>query len=204
MANRGEAPEVNAGSMADIAFLLLLFFLVTTSIETDVGFDRMLPRWNDDTLMVDIPKRNVLSIRIDGEGKLLVDEELTDLSEIRKLTIAFLDNGGAGPESPSFCKYCQGIRDPNSSDSPIKAIVSLQSSRETNYADYIAVQNELMGAYHYLRNREAQRLYKINFPEMETEYSKAVKSSNTKEVLKKELMTVQELYPIKLMETELK
>lgn len=202
MAKRLEAPEVNTGSMADIAFLLLIFFLVTTSIETDVGLDRRLPRWDVDSTIVNLSKKNILPILIDGDGKLLVDEKLIDLKDIREITIAFLDNGGADAEDLDYCDYCQGARNPIFSDSPIKAIVSLISNRETSYGDYISVQNELIGAYNYLRNREAQRLFKMDYTAMEAVYSQVVTSDDMKETLKKKIKTIRDLFPMKLLETE--
>lgn len=202
MANRQEAPEVNTGSMADIAFLLLIFFLVTTSIETDVGLDRMLPRWDADSLVVNLNKKNILPILIDGDGKLLVDEKLIVLKDIREITIAFLDNGGAEVENQDYCDYCQGAHNPTSSDNPIKAVVSLMSSRETSYGAYISVQNELVGAYNYLRNREAQRLFKMDYTAMEAAYSQVVTSGDMKKILKKNIKTIQDLFPMKLLEAQ--
>lgn len=202
MANRQEAPEVNTGSMADIAFLLLIFFLVTTSIETDVGLDRMLPRWDADSLVVNLNKKNILPILIDGDGKLLVDEKLIVLKDIREITIAFLDNGGAEVENQDYCDYCQGAHNPTSSDNPIKAVVSLMSSRETSYGAYISVQNELVGAYNYLRNREAQRLFKMDYTAMEAAYSQVVTSGDMKKILRKNIKTIQDLFPMKLLEAQ--
>lgn len=201
MTNRDEVPKVNAGSMADIAFLLLIFFLVTTSIETDAGLDRMLPRITNDPVMP-IPRKNILPIMIDGQGVLLVDDELTDLTDLRKLTIAFLDNGGALQEDPRYCDYCKGERDPKSSDSPAEAVVSLLSNRETSYGTYISVQNELVGAYNELRNREAQRLYKRYYTEMETAYLSPETPAAVKEDLKPKIKHIQDLFPLNLSEAE--
>ena len=200
MANRQEPPEVNAGSMADIAFLLLIFFLVTTSIETDVGLDRLLPRWNPDTTIVDVPKKNILTILIDDGGEFLVDKKLTELKDIRAITIAFLDNGGSNVEEYDYCDYCQGARNPKSSSSPTKALISLMSNRETSYEVYILIQDELMGAYNYLRNRESQRLYKMDFTAMEAAYSKTMISSREKQALQNNIKTIQDLLPMKLLE----
>lgn len=203
MSKRGEAPQVSAGSMADIAFLLLIFFLVTTSIETDAGLDRMLPRVQDPPPIVDIHKRNILPVLIDEKGKLLVDGELIDLIDLRATTISFLDNGGATIGDNDYCNYCQGGRDSKSSDGPSKAIVSLMSSRETSYGAYIAVQNELVSAYNLLRNREAQRLYKIDFTAMEALYGNFEIPKATRKELKSKIRKIQELYPMKLSEAEL-
>ena len=139
MPRRGAPPEVNAGSMADIAFLLLIFFLVTTTIETDAGLDRMLPPMEPPDTDVVIKQKNIFTVNINKNGQLLVEEELTDLKNLREKAKAFLDNGGDGT-----CNYCQGRKNSSSSDNPGKAIISLKNDRETKYGTYITVQNELV------------------------------------------------------------
>lgn len=186
--------------MADIAFLLLIFFLVTTSIETDAGLNRMLPKIT--VVTIPIPEKNILPILINGDGELLVDNQVTDLADLRELTIAFLDNGGARPQDPRYCGYCKGERDPKSSDSPAEAVVSLVSSRETSYGAYIAVQNELGGAYNLLRDREAHRLYQRPYTEMENEYSRPETPVSVKEELKSKIKRIQGLFPLNLSEAE--
>ncbi len=198
MSRRGGPPEVNAGSMADIAFLLLIFFLVTTTIETDAGLDRMLPPIDPpDEEQVVIKQKNIFTVNINKSGQLLVEEELTNLKELRKKAMTFLDNGGDGT-----CTYCQGRKDVTSSDNPTKAIISLKNDRETKYATYITVQNELVGAYNDLRNREAQRLYGRNFTQMESEYLNPETPSNIRDGLKEKVQKIQELFPQKLSEAE--
>ncbi len=201
MANREEVPKVNAGSMADIAFLLLIFFLVTTSIETDAGLHRMLPRINHEPPLP-ISERNILPVSINGDGKLLVANELRDLAELRALTIAFLDNGGALQNDKRYCDYCRGDRNQQSSDSPLEAVVSLMSNRETSYGVYISVQNELVGAFNDLRNREAQRLYYMDYTKMESIYLNPETSKVVKEDLKLKIKKIQELFPLNLSEAE--
>ncbi len=203
MARRGAPPEVNAGSMADIAFLLLIFFLVTTTIETDAGLDRMLPPIEPPTETPPIIReKNIFTVNINKSGQLLVENELTNLKELRKKAIAFLDNGGAPSGTPEYCDYCKGKRDESSSDNPDKAIISLKNDRETKYGTYITVQNELVGAYNDLRNRESQRLYKRNFTEMESEYLNPETPSNVRDKLKEAVLKIQGLFPQKLSEAE--
>ncbi|PCE63190.1 ExbD/TolR family protein [Sediminicola luteus] len=203
MARRGGAPEVNAGSMADIAFLLLIFFLVTTTIETDAGLDRMLPPDEPPTdEPVILKQKNIFTVNINQNGQLLVEDELTDLKDLRAKAIAFLDNGGAAAGSDLYCDYCKGERDEASSDNPDKAIISLKNDRKTNYAVYITVQNELVGAYNDLRNRECQRLYKRNFTDMEAEYLNPETPQRTRDALKERVLKIQGLFPLKLSEAE--
>ena len=133
MPRRKGAPEVNAGSMADIAFLLLIFFLVTTTIETDAGLDRMLPPIEPPDTDVVIKQKNIFTVGINKNGQLLVEEQLMDLEDLRDAAIAFLDNGGAPSGSPDYCNYCKGKRDAGSSDNPGKAIISLKNDMEAEY-----------------------------------------------------------------------
>jgi biopolymer transport protein TolR len=202
MPRRKGAPEVNAGSMADIAFLLLIFFLVTTTIETDAGLDRMLPPIEPPDTDVVIKQKNIFTVSINKSGQLLVEEELMSLEDLRDAAIAFLDNGGAPAGSPEYCNYCQGKRDASSSDNPQKAIISLKNDRETAYKTYITVQNELVGAYNDLRNRESRRLYNRDFTEMESEYLNPETPSSVRDELKEKVQRIQELFPQKLSEAE--
>lgn len=203
MARREGAPEVSAGSMADIAFLLLIFFLVTTTIETDAGLDRMLPPWEPPEEEPPVIKqKNIFTVNINRNGQLLVEDEILEIGKLREKAIAFLDNGGAPSGDPEYCNYCKGARDASSSDNPAKAIISLKNDRETQYSTYITVQNELVGAYNDLRNREAQRLYKKNFVDMEAEYLNPETSDDVKEELKDKVRRIQELFPQKLSEAE--
>ena len=197
MLKRGAPAEVNAGSMADIAFLLLIFFLVTTTIETDAGLDRMLPPIEPPENDVVIKQKNIFEVNINKNGQLLVEDELTDIKNLRERAIAFLDNGGDGT-----CTYCKGAKNTESSDNPTKAIISLKNDRETKYSTYITVQNELVGAYNDLRNREAQRLFKRDFVDMEAEYLNPETESSTKDDLKEKVKRVQDLFPQKLSEAE--
>jgi len=203
MARRAGAPEVSAGSMADIAFLLLIFFLVTTTIETDAGLDRMLPPWEPPTETPPIIKqKNIFTVNINRNGQLLVEDEIVDIKNLRSKAMAFLDNGGAPSGSADYCNYCKGARDASSSDNPSKAIISLKNDRETEYSTYITVQNELVGAYNDLRNRESQRLYKKKFVEMEAQYLNPETTDEVKDELKLKVKRIQDLFPQKLSEAE--
>ncbi|MBK5191928.1 MAG: biopolymer transporter ExbD [Flavobacteriaceae bacterium] len=199
MAKRS-APEVNAGSMADIAFLLLIFFLVTTTIETDRGISRKLPPIPvEDIVPPVIKQKNIFTVIVNRNNDLLVEDQLMDLKDLRQAAVEFLDNGGGAGEEA--CDYCQGLRDPSSSDNPNKAIISLVNDRQTKYGTYISVQNELVGAYNVLRNREAQRLYGMDYSEMEKNFNDPNYNGN-KEVLGKRVDEIQNMYPQKLSEAE--
>lgn len=202
MARRGAPPEVNAGSMADIAFLLLIFFLVTTTIETDSGLDRKLPPIEPNDSEVIIREKNIFTVLVNRNNQLLVEDELMDIKNLRKAAMEFLDNGGGTGENGENCDYCKGARNPESSDHPNKAIISLQNDRMTKYSTYIAVQNELVAAYNELRNRESMRLYNEKFTDMEARYNDPKTSSSVKDELKPRMEKIQEMYPQKLSEAE--
>ena len=202
MAKRA-APEVNAGSMADIAFLLLIFFLVTTTIETDSGLNRKLPPMEDQVDPPIIREKNIFTVLVSKNDQLLVEEELVDIADLRSLAISFLDNGGGvGDEA---CDYCQGERDETSSDNPDKAIISLKNDRETDYKVYISVQNELVAAYNQLRNREFTRLYpseNMDYVQADKKYTDPRTDKKVKEKLKEKLSVIKLMYPMKLSEAE--
>jgi len=135
---------INASSMADIAFLLLIFFLVATKIEVDKGISVTLPEWTEEKVEIDLPPHNVFLVLINSRDQLLVENELCPLEELRERTVKFIDNHG---------------RDANLSDSPEKAVVSFKADRGTSYERYIQVYNELKGAYNDLRKGYAMRTY---------------------------------------------
>src|SRR5210317_1303631 len=195
MAKRS-APEVNAGSMADIAFLLLIFFLVTTTIEKDSGINRKLPPIEESDEDVIIKQKNIFTVLLNGKDQLLVEDELMELKDLRAAAIEFLDNGGDGS-----CDYCNGAKDPSSSDNPDKAIISLKNERETSYSAYISVQNELVAAYNDLRNRRAEELYGESFTEMEANHAD-VNWPGNKAKLKKQIEQIKLDYPQKLSEVQ--
>lgn len=197
---RRSAPEVNAGSMADIAFLLLIFFLVTTTIETDSGISRKLPQWQPEVEDPPIIKeRNIFQVLVNSNDDLLVEDEPMKIGELRQAAFDFLDNGGGtGDEA---CNFCQGAKSEQSSVNPTKAIISLVNNRGTSYGTYIAVQNELVAAYNELRDREAKRLYGKTFTEMEKNYNSPSYNGN-KESLKEKIEVIKNMIPQKLSEAE--
>ena len=129
--------EINAGSMADIAFLLLIFFLITTTMASEQGILNLLPPNMDQIDPPKIKERNLLKILVNKDDNLLVENKYMKVEELSEFTEKFLLNNG---------------KDPNLSDSPDKAIISLKNDRGTSYNRYIEVQNELRKAYNKVRN----------------------------------------------------
>lgn len=199
---RRAAPEINAGSMADIAFLLLIFFLVTTTIEKDKGIARQLPPPIEQEQDVIIKQKNLFIVNVNKNDQLLVEEELMELKDLRQAAIDFLDNGGAPAGTPEYCNYCKGKRSPESSDNPQKAVISVQNDRLTSYEMYIAVQNELVAAYNFLRDRESQRMFGWKYTEMKKALDNGDFEGPKEEDIKAKLEQVQDLIPLKLSEAE--
>lgn len=203
MAKR-ELTEINAGSMADIAFLLLIFFLVTTTMDVDSGISRKLPEKQPDN--VEAPKikqKNILEINLNRNNEMLVEEELMEIKDLKQFTIDFLDNGGGngkptenGPGGP--CDYCNGKKADDSSDHPNKAIISVQSDRGTSYGMYITVQNELLAAYTELRNRYAKKHVRGKYAGMSYDDLLLLKDNDKEgenEELKRVIKQVKDAYP---------
>ena len=134
--SKRQSAEVNAGSMADIAFLLLIFFLVTTTIASDKGIYVQLPPKPEDQVDVKLNERNIFNILINSKDMMLVEDQPMEISELKNEVKKFVTNNG---------------RDPKSSESPSKAVVSLKTDRGTSYEMYISVVDELKVAYNELR-----------------------------------------------------
>lgn len=200
--SKRKVPEVNAGSMADIAFLLLIFFLVTTTIEKDEGILRYLPITNE--LPVPVHERNVLIIQVNEVGEIFVNDKVTPIKEISQIAVDFIDNGGAKiNNSTLYCTYCKGKRNPKSSDNPQKAVIAISAHRKSAYKKYIALQNELARAYNQLRNRESQRLFKYDYTVVKKEISEGRFKGNIDET-KEQLKQIKDLYPLLITDAEAK
>jgi len=203
MAKR-DLPEINAGSMADIAFLLLIFFLVTTTMDVDTGISRKLPEKQDDVEPPILKEKNVFVVTVNRNNEILVEgDKFMTVDKIREEAVKFIDNGGGlgnpiDDAEPAECDWCEGEKDPASSDHPNKAIISLESDRGTSYGTYIAVQNELVGAYTELRNRLSEKLYNG------VSYTQLLKDNKNRpsESLKEKIANIKAKYPQIISEAE--
>jgi biopolymer transport protein ExbD len=202
---RRENPEINAGSMADIAFLLLIFFLVTTTMNVDSGVSKKLSEKPPaDYVPPVIKEKNIFEVNINRNNELLVEGDRMEVKDIKDAAVMFIDNGGGigKPDEDGTpgkaCDYCKGERSDSSSDHPNKAIISVQSDRGTEYGVYIQVQNELLRAYTELRNRLSKERYGVSFDELEESYKDAKKSADSKsraEQLKLKVEDIKKAYP---------
>jgi biopolymer transport protein ExbD len=191
-------PEINAGSMADIAFLLLIFFLVTTTLDTELGIVKRLPEKNHE-IGIEVNEKNVLEININSANEILIEgKHIVEIESVRQLIIDFIDNGAGTDVEGNKCSWCNGKKDIESSDHPDKAIIKLQSNRNTSYASYIALHNEIIGAYSDLRNRLSQSLYGKSFTSILAE----LKKDKNNKVLHLKIKLIKAKYPQHILEEE--
>lgn len=144
-----DPPEINASSMADIAFLLLVFFLVTTTMDTDFGLARKLPPPPEDEVEIDIPKRDVLQVLVNANDQLLVQGDILEVTELKDKAKEFIANVNDDPSMPRK----KEVEIPFFGNVMVsRQVISLQNDNGTSYDMYIQVQNELAAAYNELRN----------------------------------------------------
>lgn len=151
------AEEVNASSMADIAFLLLIFFLVTTTIVNEKGINFILPPKKDKDIDIQLNDRNLFKVLVNSQDQLLVEDELVrDAKQVRDKAKRFITK---------------------EADSPKEAIISFRTDRGTSYKLYVSVLNELKGAYHELRaeNMGITKEEYLKYDEGSVDMSRSVK-----------------------------
>jgi len=179
MGKKRKVPQMNATSSADIAFMLLLFFLLTTSMDTDTGLPRRLPPPPDKSMQRDqadikVNKRNILTVMINTNNQVLCAGEYIDIKQLREKTKSFLMNETRDDHLPEY----------EDKDIPYfgnmnvlteKHVVSLQNDRGTSYQAYIDVQNELVAAYNELRNEVSRRKWGKGFDDLDEDQQEAVK-----------------------------
>jgi len=154
---RRPAGEINAGSTADIAFLTLCFFLMTSQMDQDSGLSRVLPQMPDENQQqadVQVNRRNVMVVNINSNDRIGVGGQPIDLSLLKDRVKTFVLNEADDPTLPE-----KEIKDiPGFGPWPVtKGVVSLQNDRGTSYDMYMKVQNELVKAYNELRNEFAMQ-----------------------------------------------
>ena len=152
-----KTPEVNAGSMADIAFLMLIFFLVTTTMDVDTGIIRQLsPPPPPDAPIPDINKRNMMSILVNNQDALLINGKPGNINTLRADVKDFMS---IHPDNPAYPVVEYRTFDYLGEIPITRGVVSLKSTRGTSYEMYIKVQNELAAAFSDLRNDLAQQKF---------------------------------------------
>lgn len=187
--------DLNASSQADIAFLLLIFFLVTTSMSVDQGLYRQLPPPQEDkTENTDkINERNIFIVLINKDNQLLVESELADIHSLTERTIEFITNPRDKADLAEKVKASKKLEDATrdgKADEVValkklidhcgdvditKGVVSLQNDRGTSYETYIAVQNAIVAAYNITRDKFSQEQFGKVYDELSTDEQKLVK-----------------------------
>ena len=182
---RRKVPEFNAAPMADIAFLLLIFFLVTTTMDTDKGILRKLPPYEEDTQKdePEIKERNVFVVLLNKNNDLLVEGEPARIGGLTDRVKEFIRN----PNNKQNLSAKKTEELPFFGKTKIsKGVVSLQNDRGTEYGEYIKVQNELTKAFNELRNEAAMNEFGKEFSELPEDKKEAIK----------------DLYPLSISEAE--
>lgn len=188
MAKR-EAPEINASSMADIAFLLLVFFLVTTTMDTSFGLMRKLPPplLQDQPDPPPIRDRNVFVVLANANDQLLVEGDIMQVSELREAAKEFIAN----PANDENLPEKKPVDVPFFGKTMVsKQVISLQNDNGTSYDLYIQIQNELAAAYNELRNELAMSQFGVSYDEL------------LKRGEKEKVKAVRKIYPQRISEAE--
>ncbi len=160
--------EINAGSMADIAFLLLIFFLVTTTMDVDSGIPRRLPppEQPDQEQPPPIKERNVYIVQINSDNRLAVEGDLMQISDLCEGVKKFITNRG---DNENLSEKVEKDNFLFGKTFVSKGVVSLQNDRNTSYEKYIEVQNELVKAFNELKNELSQEKFQKNYNELDSE-----------------------------------
>jgi len=188
MANgKRKVPDINSSSTADIAFLLLIFFLITTSMDTDRGLARRLPPPPDKEQKDQsdkVKERNVLEVFLNKDDQLMCGGEYITITQLRDKAKEFIANPYNDETKPE--KYDKDIPFFGNMKVTEKHVISLRCDRGTTYKAYIAVQNDLVGAYNDLRDELAQQKWGKSYANLDEDQQKAIR----------------EIYPQKISEAE--
>ena len=180
--NKRKVQEINAGSMADISFLLLIFFLVATTMNTDTGLMRMLPPMppeNQQQEEIKVKERNLFLVLISGSGNIMAGvpgkQEQIVLGQLKDMAKEFITNPMDDENLPEKVDREIDMADGSKWTYPVsEGGVSLQTTRDTGYQAYIMVQNELTRAFNEVRDDVAQRKFGAKFSELNEDQRNAV------------------------------
>jgi biopolymer transport protein ExbD len=171
---RRNTNELNAGSMADIAFLLLIFFLVTTTMDSDTGLGTVLPPYIDD---IDAPpknERNVFEILVNSNNQLMVEKEQMDIALLTDATKAFILN--PTDKANLSAKEMKNITLLGMT-AVSKGIISLQTANDTEYQTYLMVHNEIIRAFNEMRNDMALNKFGNSFEDLNKAEKAAIRAA---------------------------
>jgi len=183
---RRSIPEVNAASMADISFILLIFFIVATTLDSDKGIFRRLPPYQKVPPKIDVKERNVLMVHVNRENKIMLQGKITDIRNVRAIAKEFIANPYDRPDLPE--KKPMQVEYFGTVMVTKDHVISIQNDRGTSYGTYIAVQNELTAAYNELKNELALKKFGIKYDDMKEEDPRR--------------KAIEKIYPLKISEAE--
>ena len=172
-----KVPEINSSSTADIAFIILIFFLVTTSMDTDRGLARQLPPPPEKDQKIDdiiVKERNVLIVLLNAQDQLMCGGDYIRVSDLRKRAKEFIANPYNDEKLPE--KKAIDVQFFGNTMVTDNHVISLQNDRGSTYQAYIDVQNELVAAYNELRDELSQEKWQKNYNALEEEQQKAVRT----------------------------
>ena len=162
-----KTPELNTSSTADMAFLLLCFFLMTTTMDQDMGLQRRLPPMPDKNQKVEdqkVNRRNIIVVKINSADRLLAGTEPMHVSQLKDKIKEFLTNPANDPNLPEKEEIeIEGYGPCMVS----KGVISLQNDRGTSYQAYMAVQNELVKAVNELRDEWSMANYGMLYTKLD-------------------------------------
>ena len=170
-----KTPEINGGSMADISFLMLIFFLMVTTMDKEEGLQRRLPPIPTEDQKVEdqkVNRRNIIQVKINSNDRLFAGNELMDVSQLKDKIKEFLTNPNDDPNLPEReMKAIEGY-----GEYPVsKGVISLQNDRGTTYSKYIEVQNELIRAVNEIRDEFAMVNYGKKYAKLDENRQKIVR-----------------------------
>lgn len=169
--------EINSSSMADISFLLLIFFLVTTSMNVSTGLMRRLPPPlppDQKPQDVDIKKRNIFVVKINSLNQLLVQGEEMNIHDLKAKAKEFVKNEANDANLPE--KFAEEFPTLGVVEYTRDHVISVQNDVDTQYQAYIDVQNELVAAYNELRNELSSLKFGKKFDDLDEKQQKDVQA----------------------------
>ena len=171
-----KTPAINSSSTADIAFLLLCYFLMTTTMGSQTGLSRRLPPMPDKDQKVEdqkVNRRNIIQVKINSADRILAGSEPIDVSQLKDKVKEFLSNPNDNPNySEKEAKEIEG-----KTYNVSKGVISLQNDRGTSYQAYLAVQNELVKAVNELRDEFSMKEYGKVFNALDEDQQGIVKKA---------------------------
>lgn len=170
-----KVPQINASSMADISFLLLIFFLVTTSMDVNTGLSRRLPAPVPPDQKVDdmkINRRNLFIVKINSMNQLLVQGELMDIKQLKEKAKEFIANANNESHLPVvYEEYIEGLGKVKYTK---EHVISVQNDVDTQYQAYLDVQNELVAAYNELREEYSKERFHKSYNDLSDDDKKLI------------------------------